>query len=79
MKFGNRHGSQLAAWWNIVICGLLVVFGIYFAITQSPFGFFLALIGAAMEVNFVRILLTIRREQAEVKAGTFQSPESLDK
>jgi Flp pilus assembly protein TadB len=65
----KKSGNLVAAWWNIVICGGLVIGIIVFAITTSPFGFFVALIAAAMEIYFVRVLLGIRAERREDAAA----------
>ncbi|MCU1420392.1 MAG: hypothetical protein JWN36_43 [Microbacteriaceae bacterium] len=61
----KKSGNLIAAWWNIVICGGLFVGMIVFGITTNPFGFFVAVIAAVMEVVFIRMLLQIHKERRE--------------
>jgi hypothetical protein len=60
----KKPGNLIAAWWNIIICGGIIVGAAWFAVTNSPFGFLVAGVGIAMEVVFVRVLLEIRKERA---------------
>ena len=47
--------SRLGSIFNVVVCGSIVVGALYFAFTESPFGFAVAAVGVAMEVVFVRV------------------------
>lgn len=60
----KKPGNLIAAWWNIIICGGIIMSAAWFAVTNSPFGFLVAGVGIAMEIFFVRVLLEIRKERA---------------
>ena len=57
-KFGpfGRVGSIF----NVVFCGLLVVFGLVLGFMGEPTGFFLS-VGIVMEIVFVRVAIRARR------------------
>jgi uncharacterized membrane protein YdfJ with MMPL/SSD domain len=55
----------VGAWWNVAICGVIVIGSVVAAIVQSPMFLGLTAVAALMEVRFVRMLLATRREIAE--------------
>jgi len=70
----KKPGNLIAAWWNIVICGGIVIGAIVFAMTSSAFGFLIAIVGIVLEVVFVRILLQILKERRE-RSASARMPE----
>lgn len=48
---------KLAGWWNVVICGCLVVFPIVQAARGYPTMLFLLVVAIPMEVFFIRRLI----------------------
>ncbi|MBX3100407.1 MAG: hypothetical protein KF761_12610 [Salinibacterium sp.] len=74
----KKPGNLFAAWWNIIICGGLVVGATTFAITTSPFGFLVAAVGIALEVLFVRILIEIHKERSLASRLTEDRDEDED-
>jgi hypothetical protein len=59
----KKPGNLIAAWWNIIICGGIIFGALTFGVTTSPFGFFVAAVGIALEVIFVRVLVEIHKER----------------
>jgi len=60
----RKPGSLVACWWNIVICGVVIVVSAVAALTDGPiFALVVTGIGVVLEVVFVRILLNVLAER----------------
>ena len=75
----KKPGNLIAAWWNVIICGVIIVGAASFAVNTSPFGFVVAGIGVAMEVFFVRILLGIHKERRSTPGLTEDRNQNEDR
>jgi Flp pilus assembly protein TadB len=72
----KKPGNLIAAWWNITICGAIVVGAVVFGIKSNGFGFLVAIVGVVLEVVFVRILLQILKERREQTASVGMPEDS---
>jgi hypothetical protein len=75
----KKPGNLIAAWWNIIICAVIIVGAASFAFTTSPFGFLVAGVGVAMEVFFVRALVEIHKERASAPRLTEDRHQDEDR
>jgi hypothetical protein len=59
----KKPGNLIAAWWNIIICGAIVIGAAVFGATTNGFGFIVAVVGVGMEIVFIRVLRQIFKER----------------
>jgi hypothetical protein len=60
-----KSGNYIAIWFNIVVCGGLIVFGIVQGVINNPVFFGLAVVGVFIELSFVRNLRDVIQERKE--------------
>jgi hypothetical protein len=59
----KKPGNLIAAWWNIIVCGAIVIGAAVFGATSNGFGFLVAVVGVGMEIVFIRVLRQIFKER----------------
>jgi hypothetical protein len=65
----KKPGNLIAAWWNIIVCGAIVIGAAVFGATTNGFGFLVAVAGVGMEIVFIRVLREILKERRSAQEG----------